>query len=114
MMLLLEWHKIMLDQIILTYFTQLDNSDQEFSPVKIKLSPRYIHTYLEKLTKYIFRSEDEPILNYLNDDGVMIEPEQYFPIIPMVLVNGARELGLDLVLLFLVIIQKILFKIYLI
>lgn len=60
---------------------------------KDKASPRYIHTYLEKLTKYIFRSEDEPILNYLNDDGVMIEPEQYFPIIPMVLVNGAEGIG---------------------
>lgn len=60
---------------------------------KDKASARYIHTYLEKLTKYIFRSEDEPILNYLNDDGVFIEPEQYFPIIPMVLVNGAEGIG---------------------
>ena len=60
---------------------------------KDKASPRYIHTYLEKLTRFIFRSEDEPILNYLNDDGVMIEPEQYFPIIPMVLVNGAEGIG---------------------
>ena len=60
---------------------------------KDKASPRYIHTYLEKLTKYIFRNEDEPILNYLDDDGVMIEPDQYYPIIPMVLVNGAEGIG---------------------
>ena len=60
---------------------------------KDKASARYIHTYLEKLTKYIFRAEDEPILNYLNDDGVMIEPDQYYPIIPMVLVNGAEGIG---------------------
>jgi DNA topoisomerase II len=60
---------------------------------KDKASARYIHSYLEKLTKFIFRSEDEPILNYLNDDGVAIEPEQYYPIIPMVLVNGAEGIG---------------------
>ena len=60
---------------------------------KDKASPRYIHTYLERFTKYIYRTEDEPILNYLNDDGVMIEPEQYYPIIPMVLVNGAEGIG---------------------
>merc|ERR1712146_672422 len=58
-----------------------------------KASPRYIHTYLEELTKYIFRDEDNPILNYLNDDGVQIEPEYFFPIIPMILVNGTEGIG---------------------
>lgn len=56
-------------------------------------SPRYIHTFLAELTRYIFRSEDDPILNYLNDDGTSIEPEWYIPIIPMVLVNGASGIG---------------------
>jgi len=60
---------------------------------KDKASPRYVHTYLESLTKYIFRCEDEPILNYLNDDGIYIEPAHYYPIIPMVLVNGAEGIG---------------------
>ena len=58
-----------------------------------KASPRYIHTYLGELTKYIYREEDNPILNYLNDDGVLIEPASYYPIIPMVLVNGAEGIG---------------------
>merc|ERR1711998_371639 len=60
---------------------------------KDKASPRYIHTFQEKLTKFIYRQEDEPVLNYLNDDGVKIEPECYYPIIPMVLVNGAEGIG---------------------
>jgi len=60
---------------------------------KDKASPRYIHTFQEKLTKFIFRAEDEPILNYLDDDGVKIEPECYYPIIPMILVNGAEGIG---------------------
>ena len=56
-------------------------------------SPRYIHTYLAELTKLIFRPEDSPILNYLNDDGIEIEPEFFIPIIPMVLVNGTEGIG---------------------
>jgi DNA topoisomerase-2 len=56
-------------------------------------SPRYIYTYLAELTRLIFRPEDEPILNYLNDDGVMIEPEYFIPIIPVILVNGAEGIG---------------------
>jgi len=56
-------------------------------------SPRYIFTYLNPLTRYIFRKEDDSILNYLNEDGQNIEPEFYLPIIPMLLVNGAAGIG---------------------
>jgi len=56
-------------------------------------SPRYIHTYLGDLTRYIFRSEDDPVLRYMEDDGTPIEPEYYVPIIPMILVNGASGIG---------------------
>jgi DNA topoisomerase-2 len=56
-------------------------------------SPRYIHTELNKLTLSIFNKDDLPILNYLNDDGDMIEPEFYLPIIPTVLINGIIGIG---------------------
>lgn len=56
-------------------------------------SPRYLFTKLEKITKAIFRKEDEPLLKYLNDDGYPIEPEFYVPIIPIILVNGAEGIG---------------------
>lgn len=56
-------------------------------------SPRYIYTYLEELTKYIFRKEDEPILKYIDDDGISVEPECYYPILPMILVNGSEGIG---------------------
>jgi len=56
-------------------------------------SPRYIWTEFEKLTSLTFRKEDEPILNYLDEDGINIEPEYYLPIIPMVLINGAEGIG---------------------
>ena len=56
-------------------------------------SPRYIFTLLSKLTKLIFKEEDNNILNYQDDDGQQIEPEFYIPVIPMVLVNGGIGIG---------------------
>lgn len=56
-------------------------------------SPRYIWTKLEKVSSLIFRKDDNMILNYLNDDGQMVEPEYFLPIIPMILVNGATGIG---------------------
>jgi DNA topoisomerase-2 len=56
-------------------------------------SARYIFTVLNKLTRLIFREADESILNYLDDDGIQVEPEYYMPIIPMILVNGGIGIG---------------------
>jgi DNA topoisomerase-2 len=56
-------------------------------------SPRYIYTLISKLTRLIFKEEDNDILTYLNEDGLSIEPEFYVPIIPMVLVNGSIGIG---------------------
>jgi len=54
---------------------------------------RYIFTKLSPLARKLFHEDDDPILNYLDDDGTPIEPEYYIPIIPMVLVNGAQGIG---------------------
>jgi DNA topoisomerase-2 len=56
-------------------------------------SSRYINTCLRQLTKVIFNDSDNYVLNYLEDDGMSIEPEWYIPIIPMVLVNGVDGIG---------------------
>jgi len=56
-------------------------------------APRYIHTYLSKLTSLIFRQEDEPIFAKVLEDGVYYEPKTYAPIIPTVLINGAHGVG---------------------
>ena len=56
-------------------------------------SSRYIFTNIEPLTYKIFRKEDESILNYIEDEGEMVEPEYYYPIIPMILVNGGHGVG---------------------
>ncbi|KAK9767393.1 DNA topoisomerase 2 [Basidiobolus ranarum] len=56
-------------------------------------APRYINTYTCPSTRSIFHSNDDAILNYLNDDGQPIEPEWYMPVVPMVLINGAEGIG---------------------
>ena len=60
---------------------------------KDSASERYIYTRLNPITRLIFRKEDDCVLNYLDDDGLSVEPIYYTPIIPMVLVNGALGIG---------------------
>ena len=51
-------------------------------------SARYIFTKKESLTDLIFRVEDDPILTLVNDDGDLVQPQHYIPIVPMILING--------------------------
>jgi DNA topoisomerase II len=56
-------------------------------------SSRYIATKLTNIARYLFREEDDPILEYLDDEGSSIEPAYYVPIIPYLLVNGCQGIG---------------------
>ena len=56
-------------------------------------SERYIFTLLNPLTRSIFPEADDPVLHYLNDDGTIVEPEYYVPIIPFALMNGISGIG---------------------
>jgi DNA topoisomerase-2 len=60
---------------------------------KDSASERYIFTQLNGITRTLFPAEDDHILEYLNDDGTLVEPIFYAPIIPMVLVNGSKGIG---------------------
>lgn len=65
--------------------TRLNNKDAA--------SPRYIFTKMEQLTPLIFREEDDILLDHIVDDGDVVEPTFYIPIIPMILVNGCQSIG---------------------
>lgn len=54
---------------------------------------RYIFTYLMPYVQKIFRPEDNPILEFNYEDNIKVEPKSYYPIIPMVLINGAQGIG---------------------
>eukprot|EP00923_Selenidium_pygospionis_P034441 GHVN01060043.1.p1 GENE.GHVN01060043.1~~GHVN01060043.1.p1 ORF type:complete len:1130 (+),score=219.16 GHVN01060043.1:4464-7853(+) len=54
---------------------------------------RYILTRMTISTRNIYPEADDPLLNYQFEEGTLIEPKYYLPIIPMVLVNGAEGIG---------------------
>jgi DNA topoisomerase-2 len=56
-------------------------------------SPRYLNTHMSKVLKYIFKEDDNDILDHLTEDGYTIEPEFFKPIIPVVLINGSEGIG---------------------
>jgi len=56
-------------------------------------SARYIFTNINQITHFIFNKDDENLLEYNDDDGYQIEPKVYYPIIPMILVNGCEGIG---------------------
>ena len=56
-------------------------------------SERYIFTQLNHLTRFLFRDTDDPVLSYINDDGTIVEPEYYVPVIPFALINGISGIG---------------------
>ena len=60
---------------------------------KDSASERYIFTRLSKITRLLFPATDDSILHYLNDDGFLVEPTFYGPILPMILINGSKGIG---------------------
>ncbi len=58
-------------------------------------SERYIFTNLSPITRTLFKEDDDSarILDYINDDGTIVEPTFYVPILPMILVNGSKGIG---------------------
>jgi DNA topoisomerase-2 len=56
-------------------------------------SPRYIHTYLQDIVSKIYRKEDASLLKHVDDDGDIVEPEYYLPVVPMLAINGALGIG---------------------
>jgi len=60
---------------------------------KDSASERYIYTQLNKITRVLFPAADDPVLQYLSDDGLSVEPLYYAPILPMILINGSKGIG---------------------
>jgi len=48
---------------------------------------------LNPVTRAIYSKSDDSIYTYIDDDGQLVEPIFYAPIIPMILVNGSKGIG---------------------
>ena len=62
---------------------------------KDSASERYIFTQLNPVSRALFLTADlaPEVVDYLDDDGLSVEPVFYAPIIPLLLVNGAKGIG---------------------
>lgn len=56
-------------------------------------SPRYIFTRLSTFARLIFPAADDLILDYQLEDGQLVEPKYFLPIIPYLLINGSEGIG---------------------
>lgn len=56
-------------------------------------SARYISSMLNKISRSVFRKEDDNLLNHVQEDESTVEPEYYVPILPTLLVNGSEGIG---------------------
>lgn len=56
-------------------------------------APRYISCALDKISRFIFPQIDDSLLTIKEEDNQKVEPVYYVPIIPMILVNGAKGIG---------------------
>jgi DNA topoisomerase-2 len=78
----------------LPYFFRAGQFGSRMSGGKDAADPRYIETMPEWWIPYVFRQEDVPILTLKEDEGEVIEPECFYPIIPMALINGCNGIAL--------------------
>lgn len=71
----------------------LGNFGSRVANGKDAAASRYIYCHLSDLAPYIIRKEDDVVLKYLEVEGVKVEPEVYYPIIEMNLVNTNIGIG---------------------
>ena len=74
------------------YFVQMDNLEHVYKVERTLLLKDIYYKITFNYSSFIFKNDDA-ILKYLDDDGQQVEPIYYVPIIPMVLVNGAKGIG---------------------
>ena len=56
-------------------------------------SARYIYTRPDRLTELLYMEVDDHILERVVDDGDLVQPVQYTPILPMHFINGCLGIG---------------------
>lgn len=79
-------NRFLVENFIITHNSRIHNG-------KDSASPRYIFTNLTNTTPLLFNKYDNKLLDYIDSDGMMIEPKNYVPVLPMILINGTCGVG---------------------
>jgi DNA gyrase/topoisomerase IV subunit B/DNA gyrase/topoisomerase IV subunit A len=56
-------------------------------------APRYPDTRPQEWIRYVYRTEDFPLMDRVIDEGNEVEPFSFLPILPMALINGCLGIG---------------------
>ena len=56
-------------------------------------SARYVHVECSEFMKAVIMKRDDGILRLLEEEGNVVEPEFFLPLLPLVLINGARGIA---------------------
>lgn len=75
----------------INYFVPLGQFGNRLSPTAS--AGRYIYTKPSPVLRKMFMQSDDLILEHLNEDGDIIEPKFYLPILPNILINGSEGMG---------------------
>lgn len=75
------------------YFTPEGQFGTRMTGTKINVNPRYPNIGLQYWLPLVFRPEDKKLLKRIDDEGQKQEYEQYYPILPMHVINGIRGIG---------------------
>ena len=54
---------------------------------------RYIYTRASPIARALYPAEDAAVLRYVEEEGETVEPVNYVPVLPVVLLNGAAGIG---------------------
>ena len=55
--------------------------------------PRYIDVCISKITDILFPKIDDDLLDHITEDNTVVEPYNYIPIVPILLINGCTAIG---------------------
>ena len=56
-------------------------------------SARYVHVECSEFMRSVIMKQDDGILRHLEEEGTVVEPEFFLPLLPLVLINGARGIA---------------------
>lgn len=77
----------------INYFIPKGNFGSRMQGGKDHASERYISTNILPMTSFLFNAHDNLVLDRIDDEGVLVEPKYYMPVVPMILVNGTTGIG---------------------
>ena len=78
---------------LLSFFKKEGQLGTRFGGGEDAAASRYPFTNLFSWIHDVFRKDDMNLLFYTEDEGKILEPEYFVPIVPMVLINGACGIG---------------------